>query len=64
MQRCFNFFGASGVRILSVNSITFPGGANVSLDTIIEIIKLINIPRVPIPSGEIPNQKSSESQNP
>ena len=23
------------------------------------MIKLINIPRVPIPSGEIPNQKSS-----
>ena len=52
------------MRILSVNSMIFPGGANVILDTIIEIIKLISIPKVPIPSGEIPNQKSSVSPLP
>ena len=53
-----------GVRIRSVNSWTSTGGAAVKRDTIIATIKLKNIPKVPIPSGEIPHQKSSGNPEP
>ena len=42
--------------MFSTSCLILSGVGLVNLDTIIAIIKLISIPIVPIPSGEIPNK--------
>ena len=42
--------------MLSTNSLIFSGVGFVNLETIKDTIKLIIIPIVPIPSGDIPNK--------
>ena len=43
----------------STSSRTLPGGEGVNLDTVSATAKLMSIPTVPIPSGEIPNHQFS-----
>ena len=65
MNQCNEFFGVIdplGVLMLSVNSWTSLGGLVVNRETEIATTKLINIPKVPIPSGEIPTKNHLECQ--
>ena len=49
--------GSFGILMRSTNATTLSGGAGVKRETTVATAKLSSIPKVPIPSGDIPNHQ-------